>query len=97
MHVQIILAAASQAWCLARFFPLLVGDLVQTGDEKWENFLDLLIIMEYAFAPVVTMDKTYYMEVLIEEFLCEFTRLYPERRLVPKMHYLVHVPSWMRR
>ena len=32
-------SSASQAWCLGRFFPLLVGDLVPEGDEKWENYL----------------------------------------------------------
>lgn len=93
----VTLTAASQAWCLTRYFPLLVGDLVSEDCEQWGNFLDLLKIMEYAFAPVLTDDKTYYMGLLIEEFLSDFTRLYPERRLVPKMHYLVHVPLWMRR
>ena len=53
--------------------------------------------MEYIFAPVITTDKLDYLQMLIQDFLTEFTRLYPERPLTPKMHYLVHMPSWMKR
>lgn len=57
----------------------------------------LLALMEYIFAPVTTDDKTRYMELLIEDFLSDFVDLYPERPLIPKMHYLVHMPMWIRR
>ena len=88
---------ASQMWCLARFIPLLVGDLIAERDGNWENFLSLLQIIEYVFAPIITEDKTSYLEVLIDNFLREFKEIYPERSLTPKMHYLIHVPLWMRR
>lgn len=91
------LFSATQMWCLTRFFPILVGDLVPQGNERWVNFLHLLTIMEYTFAPVTTTDKISYLEILIEEYLSEFVQLYPERPLTPKMHYLVHVPFWMKR
>lgn len=73
---------------------IIVGDMVPEGDERWVNFLHLLTIMEYAFAPVLTQDKTFYLEIMIDEFLTEFVKLYPGRPLTPKMHYLVHVPFW---
>ncbi len=88
---------ATQAWCLARFFPLLVGDMVPECDAKWKSFLLLLRIMELTFAPVTTINNTYYLEMLIEEFLSDFNLLYPARTITPKMHYLVHVPSWTRK
>lgn len=53
--------------------------------------------MEYIFAPVTNVDKTVYLELLIEQYLSDFIHLYPGRPLVPKMHYLVHVPMWIRR
>lgn len=84
-------------WCLVRYIPLLVGDLVQEDDENWDNFLNLLKIVEYVFARVTTLDKTTYLELLIEEFLTDFTQLYPHRPLTPKMHYLIHIPTWIRR
>ena len=46
---------------------------------------------------IVTINTACHLEVLIEDFLSEFLTLCPERPLVPKMHYLVHVPSWIRR
>ena len=54
-----------------------------------------LKIMEYTFAPVITMDKLDYLQTLIQDFLIEFTHLYPEQHLTPKMHYLIHIPTWM--
>lgn len=89
MHA-LLLIIATQAWCLGRFLPLLVGDLVGEDDDKWENFICLLKIMEYVFAPVTTQDKLDYLQTLIEDYLIGFTQLYPHRPLVPKMHYLIH-------
>lgn len=71
--------------------------MVPENDDNWQNFLVLLKIMELTFAPVTTADKTVYLEILIENFLHDFTHLYPERPLPLKMHYLIHVPSWTRR
>ena len=66
-------------------------------DGNWKIYLSFLKIMEYTFAPVVTIDKLDYLQMLIQDFLTEFTQLYPDRPLTPKMHYLVHMPSWMKR
>ena len=82
---------------MGRFLPLIIGDLVPESDEKWENFLCLLRIMEFLFAPVITEDKVDYLQTLIEDYLVVFTDLYPERPLTPKMHYLIHMPSWIKR
>ena len=53
--------------------------------------------MEYTFAPVTTVGKLDYLQILIEEYLIEFKELYPSRPLTPKMHYLVHIPTWTKR
>ena len=97
LHFYCINSLATQTWCLARFLPLLIGDLIPEGDERWNNFLLLLQIMEYLFAPRITHDQVAYLELLIETFLEEFVCLYPDRPLTPKMHYLVHTPMWIRR
>lgn len=83
-------------WCLGRIMPLLVGQLIPVGDRFWENYLMLLTIMDHVFAPATTADKADYMAMLVEDFLEEFCQLYPERRLIPKMHYMVHLASWMK-
>ena len=88
---------ASQAWCFGRFLPLLIGDLIPENNEYWNAFIVFLKIMEYTFAPVLTIDKLDYLQTLIQDFLIEFKRLYPERPLTPKAHYLVHFSTWMKR
>ena len=55
----------NQTWCLGRFLPLLIGDLIPEGNENWRAFLMFLKIMEYTFAPVITMDKLDYLQTLI--------------------------------
>jgi len=88
---------ASQTWCLVRYLPLLIGDLVDQDDEYWSHYLDLMTITDYIFSPVTTESITVYMATLIEDYLADFRQLYPERRLTPKLHYLLHIPSYMRR
>ena len=82
-------------WCFARILPLLIGDKI-LEDERWNNFLLLLNIMDYTFAPRIMPSKCSYLGMLIEDYLTDFKELY-ERRLIPKMHYMVHTPMWIKR
>ena len=59
--------------------PLLVGDLVSDDNENWENFFNLLKVMEYIFALITTQHKLEYLQTLIEDYLTEFARLNPDR------------------
>ena len=83
-------------WCLGRFLPLLIGDLVEEENPYWENYLAHADIVDEVFAPVTSVDRTEYTAMMIEDFLHDFKELYPNRPLTPKMHYLVHLPAWMR-
>lgn len=56
----------------------------------------LLDIVDELFAPVTTSEKADYVGMLIEDFLETFKDLYPARLLTPKMHYMIHMPSWMK-
>ena len=97
MYASLYTCIATQMWCLGRFLPLLIGHKIPEGDVFWENYLMLLTIMDYVFAPATTADKADYVSMLVEDFLTDFRDLYPERRLTPKMHYMVHLSSWMKR
>ena len=88
----ISLCTASQMWCLARMLPFLIGDKIPDEDEYWEHYLLLLSILEYTFSPLTTKEKLAYLAVMIEDFLTEFRGLY-QRKLIPKMHYMVHIPT----
>ncbi len=84
-------------WCLARYLPLIIGDLVPEDDEKWNLFLMLLTIVDYVFAPRTTPDVIAYVRFLINQHHTEFRRLYPDCVMIPKQHYMVHIPEWMER
>ena len=63
----------------------------------WTNYVSHLQIMEEVFAPVTSRDRLDYLRMLIEDFLHDFRELYIARSLTPKMHYMVHIPTWIER
>ena len=95
MHFHVY--SASQMWCLGRYLPLIVGDLVPSENLHWDNYIMLLDIVDEIFAPVTTPDRADYVVMMVEDFLEGFKELYPSRPLTPKMHFMVHMPSWMKR
>lgn len=42
---------ASETWALARFLPIIIGDLVPEDHECWNLFLLLLTILDYVMGP----------------------------------------------
>ena len=63
-------------WCLSRLLPLLIGDLAPEDDKRWQNFILLLQIEEIVFASKTTAQLAAYLDVLVGEYLEEFTKLY---------------------
>ena len=84
-------------WCLGRFLPLIIGNLVPPDDERWQLFNMLLDINDIVFSQVVNEDSIGVLEGLIEEHHATFIGLYPGRSVIPKMHYMIHFPSQMLR
>ena len=56
---------AAQMWCLIRYLPLIIGDLVPEGNEHLELIL-LLQCMDF-FCPEVTIEETYFLKQLIND------------------------------
>lgn len=52
----------------------------------------LLEILRYVLAPEILHDEVGMLSVLIVDFLSEFVQLYPQASVIPKMHYMVHIP-----
>lgn len=84
-------------WCLCRLLPLMIGAMISQTDSRWQNFLLLLEIIDYLFAPVLSRDHVGYLQILIEEHHQAFTELYPFCNITPKLHYMVHYPDWISR
>mgnify|MGYP002803833386 FL=1 len=79
-------------WCLAINLPLMIGGLVPDNDEHWALFCDLLEIIRIIFAPAVSHNLVAYLQVLIQGHHERFKELYPGCPIIPKMHYMIHMP-----
>jgi len=79
-------------WFMGRVLPLIIGDLVPDDDERWLNFSLMMDIVDLLFAPVISDDKVAYLSVLISDHHSTFVDLYPEHSVIPKMHFMVHMP-----
>ena len=82
-------------WTLGRFLPLVVGHLVPEDNEMWLNYLRLLNIMNILFAPMVTKEDCVFLESLISDHHHTLKFLFPDLRITPKLHYLIHTPRLM--
>ena len=89
--------SAAQMIALSRALPFLIGDMIPVEDDHWHLFLVLLKICAIALSPTCTQHNIAYLRVLIEEYLFEFSQLYPNENMRPKHHYMVHYASQIER
>ena len=88
--------SASKMWCLFRNLPLMIGDLIPEDNPHWELILSLLNIMSVLFAQAITREATYMLEYMISDHLQLFKQLFPNEKINPKQHYLLHYPRCIR-
>ena len=55
---------ASQLWCLAKLFPLMIGHFIVENEEHWGNVLLLLTIADFLFVPIISQDEPYLKDVI---------------------------------
>lgn len=98
-NVSFVLHAAVQMWELFHTLPFIIGALpgVSLSEPHYACFMLLNDISTILFSPVIAKDQISYVSLLIKQYLKQFTTLYPHRQLTPKCHYMVHVPSLIRR
>lgn len=51
-------------WCLGRFLPLMIGNLIPQDGERWQLFNMLLEINDIVFSPIVSEDSIVVLEGL---------------------------------
>ena len=88
---------ASQMWTLGRLLPVMIGHIIPEDNAHWVHYLEVLDIMDLFFSPIVHPETPGYLEVLLEQNLQTFKDLYPDSNILPKMHFLVHVPHFLAR
>ncbi|KAG1670659.1 hypothetical protein GQR58_016758 [Nymphon striatum] len=88
--------SASEMWTLTQYLPLMIGDKIPEKDQHWRLLLSLLECMSIIFAPAINREATYYLQQLITDHLELFVEVFPEERVKPKQHFLVHYPRCIR-
>ncbi len=83
--------AAAQMWLLARILPIVTGDLIQSKIHKM--YLVIMRISELLFTNKLHRDGVGYMAHLIELQHTNFKQLYPGESILPKMHFMLHMPK----
>ena len=86
---------ASQMNLFGHILPLLIGDLIPDDDQYWELSLKLMDIVDILFSPKTSDDYAAYLSTLIYEHHHDFRRLYPDCTIIPKMHFMIHMPRLM--
>ena len=93
MYVMYVFSfPAAQMWLLGRVLPYMIGEYVPPTGEHWQNYLQLLEIVDILFSPSITENDIGYLSVLITEHHQTFASLYSNTQLLPKHHYMIHMP-----
>lgn len=82
-------------WLFGRILLLLIGEFVPDEDEHGELYLRMMKIVDLLFAPSTSDDHAAYIAVLIKDHHEDFCRLYPGSTIIPKLHFMVHMPRLM--
>ena len=79
-------------WLLGRVLPYLISGHVPMDDTHWQNYPQLLHIIDLFMAQEISVDEVGELTVLIQEHHAMFVRLYLSSSVIPKHHFMVHMP-----
>lgn len=88
--------SASQNWLLFVYLPLMIGHLVSINDKKWECFNYLQELTRLVFKDSFFNFDIIKLGSLVSDFLTSYKKQF-NQRIIPKMHHLVHYPSYIKR
>ena len=92
-----MISTASQMWELFYVMPLLIGAEIAPDDQQYQCFLLLQDVASIMCSPIIAVEQIPLLRLMIHEYLEIFKFLYPGRPLTPKLHYLLHVLTLIRR
>lgn len=88
---------ANQKWCLFRMLPQLYEDTIPEDNPHWMAYLADRDLADTILASKISEDCITYLQVKVQEFLELFTTQYPNAALIPKLHFLLHYPKYIRK
>ena len=84
-------------WTLSRLLPLMVGKKIPYENAYWQHFIEVLEIMDYTLRPIVRQNTPDNLAAVIASNLYDFQLLYPKSPFLPKMHYMTHIPRYLKK
>ena len=82
---------AAQLWLLGRVSPYSFGEDVPEGDENWNNYLQLLEIVDIFMASEISEDEFAELSLLIQQHHFVFQELYTVSCVLPKHYFMIHM------
>ena len=86
---------ATETWSLCRLLPVMVGHKIPEDNMHWLHYLELLEILDIVCAPIVHKNTPALLQMIIESNVTSFVSLYPTASVIPKIHYLLHLPRYI--
>jgi hypothetical protein len=72
---------------------MMIGDRIPEDNEFYANFLLMLDIVNFTFAPFTSVEAAALLREKIRYHHENFRLLYPTDNFTPEMHYNVHIPD----
>ena len=85
---------ASRMWLLSQILPFILEPYLDMSSPHWKCFVSILEIMAISFCTSITHASILYLKSIVKEHLTQFKEIYTAN-IIPKQHYLVHLPSQM--
>lgn len=81
---------ASEVWLFIRMLPFLISDKIPDKEDKvWKLCLELKVICEYVFAPMISKIQVAKLKELINLYVAKRAQIF-NKPLLPKHHYVCH-------
>ncbi|XP_028417997.1 uncharacterized protein LOC114542721 [Dendronephthya gigantea] len=87
---------AAKAGLFLRLLPFFIGPFVDSNGPHYQFLIQLIQIVQLIFSPVIKLENIDYLAELIQQHLTTFKDLFPNCNIIPKQHYLLHIPSTIR-
>lgn len=84
--------SASKNLRILNIFPLAVYDVIDTSDLVWKMVLKLQEISGLLMAFKISVGQVAYLRILLLEYIKMRIKLFPNTKLRPKHHYILHYP-----
>ena len=87
---------AAQARLFLRLLPFILCNLIPAGDDYYALITELNELCQIIFSPVIALPTINLLKSKIGEHLKNFKEHFPNVNIIPKQHYLVHIPSMIK-